>query len=81
MSLSHILIQLLASDYHHYNNLDAPIFPSSTYVRVLRTCRAEGSHQWCLAPAPLMRRTKHDLIAYQKGFKLLIETSYTTQTY
>ena len=48
-------------------------------MRVLRTCRADGSHQWCWGSAPLVRSAKHITITYQKGGNLLIETSYTTK--
>ena len=48
-------------------------------MRVLRTCRADGSHHWCLPSAPLVRSTKHIAITYQNGFNLLIETSYRTK--
>ena len=48
-------------------------------MQVLRTCRADGSHQWCSASAPMVRSAKHITITYQNGSNLLIETSYTTK--
>ena len=48
-------------------------------MRVLRTCRADGSHQWCWGSAPLVRSDKHITITCQNGGNLLIETSYTTK--
>ena len=48
-------------------------------MRVLRTRRADGSHQWCWGSAPLVRSAKHIAITCQNEFNLLIETSYTTK--
>lgn len=48
-------------------------------MRVLRTCRADGSHQWCWGSAPLVRSAKHITITYQNRFNLSIETSYRTK--